>query len=78
MDHGFAHDREERQALEKAPPANPCDGASASRHLCTPDGYVIHSELSDAFPITDEEIALLRAFLSDEIGAILHGEDQGG
>lgn len=78
MEYGFAHDREERQALEKTPRADPCDGASASRHRCTPDGYVIRSDLSETFSVTDEEIALLRAFLSDDIGAILHGEEQGG
>ena len=73
MEHGFAHDREDKQAREDIPCAGPNCHAGCRR---TVDGYVVHIDLPDTLPVTGDEIALLQAFLSDEIRAILHGEDR--
>lgn len=38
------------------------------------DGIAIISDVPEPLPVTAEEIGLLRAFLRDEISAILHGD----
>lgn len=78
MERCFEHEREEAQALEDAPCVEPygCPGSSRSR--CTSDGYIVHADLPSNLPVTSDEIALLKAFLHDEIRAILNGEDEEG
>lgn len=76
MEHGFAHEGGKRRTWDETFRAEPHSYANASQGCRTPDGYVVHLDLPDNLPVTSEEIALLRAFLSDEIRAILHGEDQ--
>ena len=39
------------------------------------DGITVVSDLPGSLPVVREEVALLRAFLSDEIRAILNDED---
>ncbi|NGO62460.1 hypothetical protein G6N76_02145 [Rhizobium daejeonense] len=39
------------------------------------DGIAVISDVPESLPVTAEEIGLLRAFLRDEISAILHGDD---
>ena len=78
MEHGFAHGREERQALQETSRAERDVGAGSAQRRRTVDGYLVAVDLPDNLPVTDDEIALLRAFLSDEIRAILNGEDQEG
>lgn len=78
MEHGFAHDREDTRAREDIPCAGPRRHAGSSRCRRTVDGYVVTIDAPESLPVTGDEIALLRAFLYDEIWAILHGEDQEG
>lgn len=78
MERGFADSGEERQAWEETSRAEVRSHESSSRHRSTPDGYVVRTDLPETFPVTSEEIALLRAFLHDEIQAILNGEDDEG
>lgn len=43
----------------------------------THEGYEVRSDVRRFVPISNEEIALLRAFLAVEINAILDSEDDG-
>lgn len=64
------HDKTDR--IERLQPdASACSRADGK----TRRGVRIVSDLPDRLPITTEEIGLLRAFLAEEISAILRGED---
>lgn len=78
MERCFGHEREEAQALDETSRVEPCDRPCSSHRRRTVDGYLVDVDFPDSLPVTDDEIALLRAFLSDEIRAILNGEDQDG
>lgn len=78
MERCFGHEREEAQALDETSRVEPCDRPCSSHRRRTADGHVIDVNFPDSLPVTGDEIALLRAFLHDEIRAILYGEDQGG
>lgn len=78
MEQMFGHGREGTEAREGAPCAAPPHRVHTVPDRRMRDGYVVHSDLSEALPVTGDEVALLRAFLSAEIRAILQGEDQGG
>ncbi len=78
MEKWLGHEREEAQALEEAPCVEPCVRPGSSHRRHTDDGNVVDVDFPDTLPVTGEEIALLRAFLHDEIRAILCSEDPGG
>ncbi|OQM76243.1 hypothetical protein BFN67_15220 [Pseudaminobacter manganicus] len=77
MEHGFGHDLGRQQAQEEISRAEPRTHAAPDRSRRTADGYDVHADLSE-IPVTGEEIALLRAFLSSEINAILSSETHDG
>ncbi len=76
MERGYAHSGEERQTLEETSGVRPRSYGGSTRHRCVSGGYVVRADLPESHPVTRDEIALLRAFLSDEIRAILNGEDE--
>ena len=76
MEHGLAHGREEKEAGERTSCAAPRHPVHPSPHRRTQDGYTVYSDLPGALPVTSDEIALLRAFLADEIRTILFDDDQ--
>lgn len=78
MERVFGHDREEPYGQGEAPCTEPCRRADLPHRHFTSDGYVVHTDLAEDLPVTSEEIAILRAFLSDEIRAILSDEGEGG
>jgi len=75
MENWLGHELDEASALEEASCVEPCDGSGSSRRRRTVDGYIVDVDFPDTLPVTGDEIALLRAFLHDEIRAILYGED---
>jgi hypothetical protein len=48
-----------------------------SEHRKSNEDVVVISDLPASIPVGNEEIGLLRAFLSAEINAILRGDDRG-
>lgn len=76
MEHGSGYDAGEAQPLGNDSRAEPYLPSVPERPRYTPDGYAVQSDLPESLPVTAAEIALLRAFLSDEINAILYGEDR--
>lgn len=78
MERCFGHEREEAQALDETSRVEPCDRPCSSHCRRTADGYVVDVDFPDNLLVSGEEIALLRTFLSEEIMAILHDEEQYG
>ncbi|MGX5719847.1 hypothetical protein [Shinella zoogloeoides] len=73
MEHPDRNICAERERTE-SPPLDP-NGAVLCEPVARQRGDItVVSDLPEPFPVSDEEIGLLRAFLSDEIGAILRGD----
>lgn len=78
MENGFKHDHAERPGRKSNPCVGTCCHEDVPQHHHSVDGYVIHLDDLESLPVTNEEIALLQAFLHDEIQAILLEKDEGG
>ncbi|RFC65624.1 MULTISPECIES: hypothetical protein [Mesorhizobium] len=78
MEHGLGQDAGRPQAQEEISGAEPRLHAAPYHCRHTPDGYDVLTDMSENLPVTHEEIALLRAFLSAEISAIIHGDNEAG
>lgn len=76
MEHGFEQDAGRPQ--EEISSVEPRRTTVLSHGCHTADGYDVHSDLSENLPVTADEIALLRTFLSAEITAIIHDDNETG
>lgn len=75
VEHGYRHiPDQEREIDAQLPVCVRSPGRRCPRQTC--DGYATISDMPDELPITPDEVALLRTFLSAEINAIIYGDEE--